>query len=79
MILGNPLNPLAGLLHSTSGDGHLRLFSYRGFRDACEYHGFRILNYQSVGYYPLPPRFSQVATRLDRWHGAFLVATQVKP
>jgi SAM-dependent methyltransferase len=78
IIAGNPLDPLSGSRHPTAGDSHLRLFSFRGLRDLLEYHRFRVRALVSVGYYPLPPTAAKVATRIDRWHGAFLVATLTK-
>jgi methionine biosynthesis protein MetW len=75
VVLGNPFDPMRGNPHPTRGDSHLRLFSYRGLREVCEYHEFTVLRYRSVGYYPLPPRLAQVANAVDKWHGAFLVAT----
>jgi SAM-dependent methyltransferase len=74
VIAGNPLDPLSGTHHPTAGDSHLRLFSFTGLRDLLEYHRFRVGTLISVGYYPLPPAAARIATRLDRWHGAFLVA-----
>ena len=78
VIAGNPLDPLSGTRHPTAGDSHLRLFSFRGLRDLLEYHRFRLKSLVSVGYYPLSPAAAKVATRVDRWHGAFLVATLTK-
>ena len=78
VVIGNPLNPLSGTTHPTPGDSHLRLFSYRGLRDACEYHRFKVKRLQGVGYYPLSPTLATWATRVDRWHGAFLIATLAK-
>jgi methionine biosynthesis protein MetW len=78
IIVGNPLDPRNGESHPTPGDSHLRLFSFRGFKDICEYHGFEILRLLTVGYYPLPPRLARVMTSIDRRHGAFLVAVLTK-
>ena len=74
VIAGNPFDPLRGSQHPTEGDSHLRIFSFRALRDLCEYHGFKVEMLRTVGYYPFGPALSRVATRVDRWHGAFLVA-----
>ncbi|MGH8872028.1 MAG: class I SAM-dependent methyltransferase [Acidimicrobiia bacterium] len=74
VIAGNTLDPLRGTRHPTVGDSHLRLFSFKGLRELCEYHRYTVKVLKGVGYYPLPPRLSKLATRVDRWHGAFLVA-----
>lgn len=79
VIVGNPLDPLVGSPHPTVGDSHLRIFSYRGLRDVCEYHGFEIRRFFTVGYYPFPPRLAKYLSAIDRRHGAFLVASLVKP
>lgn len=78
VIVGNPLDPMTGSAHPTPGDSHLRIFSYKGLRDICRYHGFDVVSYGSVGYYPLPPSLAAWAVRLDPWHGAFLVAKLTK-
>ena len=74
VIAGNALDPLRGSRHPTVGDSHLRIFSFKGLRELCEYHGFEVEKLRTVGYYPLTARASRVATRIYRWHGAFLVA-----
>lgn len=78
VIAGNPFDPLRGSAHPTPGDSHFRLFTFRGLREICEYHGFQVVDIRSVGYYPLPPKLSLWATRIDKWHGAFLVAKLLK-
>jgi SAM-dependent methyltransferase len=74
VIAGNSLDPLRGSEHPTQGDSHLRIFSFRAFRELLEYHGFAVEVLRGVGYYPLRPRASRLATRIDPVHGAFLVA-----
>jgi methionine biosynthesis protein MetW len=74
VIAGNAFDPLRGSRHPTEGDSHLRIFSFKALREICEYHGFDVEVLRSVGYYPMGPRLARLATRVDRWHGAFLVA-----
>jgi methionine biosynthesis protein MetW len=74
VIAGNSFDPLRGSKHPTQGDSHLRILSFRAFRELMEYHGFAVEVLRGVGYYPLPPKASLVATRIDPMHGAFLVA-----
>jgi methionine biosynthesis protein MetW len=74
VILGNPLDPLRGSPHPTPGDSHLRLFSFGALRDLCRFHGFRVNELKTAGYYPLPARLAIWFTRVDKRHGAFLIA-----
>jgi hypothetical protein len=34
---------------------------------------------RTAGYYPLPPRLGRIAARVERVHGAFLVALLRRP
>jgi SAM-dependent methyltransferase len=74
VLVGNPLDPLCGQRIDHPEDSHLRLFSGRALAELCRHHGFRVEKLRTVGFYPLPPRLARWATRLDRRHGAFLVA-----
>jgi len=74
VIVGNPFDPLRHQRHPEGEDSHLRIFSFRGLFELCEYHGFRVLDLRTAGYYPFPPVLASVLTRLDRRHGAFLIA-----
>jgi SAM-dependent methyltransferase len=73
VVVGNPLDPLAGQPHIDLGRTHLRIFTRRALRDLCAYHGLEALSIRTVGYYPLPPRLGRVAARIDPLHGAFLI------
>jgi len=74
VLVGNPLDPLHGQTIDHPEDSHLRLFSGRALAELCRHHGLRVETLKTVAYYPLPPRLARWATRLDRRHGAFLVA-----
>jgi SAM-dependent methyltransferase len=70
--IGNPLNVHRGL-ESEAGQTHLRIFTGRALAELAELHGLRVESARTAGFYPLPPRVAEVATRIaPRW-GAFLV------
>lgn len=74
VILGNRFDPLRGRAVAEDEDTHLRLFSFQGFRELVEYHRFEVLDLRTAGFYPWPPRIARVLSKLDRRHGAFLIA-----
>jgi methionine biosynthesis protein MetW len=74
VIVGNLFDPLRNSAIAAGEDSHLRLFSYQGLKELCLHHGFRVEALRTAGYYPLPPALARLAARLDRRHGAFLIA-----
>jgi SAM-dependent methyltransferase len=74
VIVGNPFDPLRGQAIAAGEDSHLRLFSFQGLAELCRHHGFAVLALRTAGYYPLPPSLARPCARLDRRHGAFLIA-----
>jgi SAM-dependent methyltransferase len=78
LIVGNPLDPLRGQPHE-DGRAHLRLFTGRALIELCAVHGLERVALRTAGYYPLPPRLGRIAARVDRLHGAFLVALVRRP
>jgi SAM-dependent methyltransferase len=74
IILGNPTNPEHGTAHEDLGRTHLRLFTMRSLVELAEHHDLRAVSAQTVGYYPLPPRWAARAVRCDPRHGAYTVA-----
>jgi len=72
--VGNPMNLRAGEPHMDRGQTHLRLFTGRALVDLAEYHGLELVSLQTSGYYPLPPRMARRMVKIDRLHGAFLIA-----
>ncbi len=74
VIVGNPLNPEAGLAHEDLGRTHLRLFTTRALVELAAYHGLEAVHTETVGYYPLPPRLARRVVKYDQRHGAFTVA-----
>jgi SAM-dependent methyltransferase len=77
-IVGNPLDPRRGWDHE-DGRAHLRLFTCRALIELCAVHGLERVALRTAGYYPLPPRLGRIAARVDRLHGAFLVALLRRP
>ena len=70
--LGNPLNAYGGS-PGAAGQMHLRIFTGRALSELGELHGLRLELARTAGFYPLPPRAAELATRVaPRW-GAFLV------
>jgi SAM-dependent methyltransferase len=78
LIVGNPLDPLRGRPHEP-GRAHLRLFTGRALNELAQAHGLEPVALRTAGYYPLPPRLGRIAARIDRLHGAFLVALLRRP
>lgn len=74
IILGNPMNPEAGLAHEDLGRTHLRLFTARALVELAAYHGLEAVHTETVGYYPLPPKLARRVVKHDQRHGAFTVA-----
>jgi SAM-dependent methyltransferase len=74
LVLGNSMDPRRGEEHPEKGFTHLRIFSYRALQDLLELHGLRVDQLVTSGYYPFPPPVADVLCRIDRWHGAFLIA-----
>jgi SAM-dependent methyltransferase len=74
IIVGNPMNPEHRWGHRDAGRTHLRLFTARALTELAAYHGLALERLRTVGYYPLPPLLARLAARLDRLHGAFIVA-----
>ena len=42
---------------------HKVIFSYRGLKEFCEVHGFRVIRIRGAGYYPLPAWLGDVDVR----------------
>ena len=78
IIVGNPLDPLLGQEHE-DGRAHLRLFTGRALIELCAVHGLERVALRTAGYYPLPPRLGRIMARIDRLHGAFLIALVQRP
>jgi SAM-dependent methyltransferase len=74
VVIGNRLDPQRGEKHPEKGFTHLRIFSFGALRELLELHGFRVDELATSGYYPFPPRIADVLCRIDRRHGAFLIA-----
>lgn len=74
IIVGNPLNPEAGMPHEDLGRTHLRLFTTRALVELAQYHGLDAVHTETVGYYPLPPKIARRIVKHDQRHGAFTVA-----
>jgi SAM-dependent methyltransferase len=72
--VGNPMNPRSDAPHEDLGQTHLRLFVGRALVELAEHHGLELVELKTSGYYPMPPKVARVMTRIDRRHGAFLVA-----
>jgi SAM-dependent methyltransferase len=77
VVLGNRFNPYRGREHS-KGATHLRVFSYSALAELLELHGLAVDVLVTSGYYPFPPRIADRLCRVDRRHGAFLIARASK-
>ena len=73
VIVGNSLDPRLGQPHPAKEDSHLRIFSWSGLRDLAEWHGLKVQELTTAGYYPFPPPMARWLCRLDRRHGVFLI------
>jgi methionine biosynthesis protein MetW len=73
-LVGNLFDPYRGEHHPFESDAHLRTFSHRGLRELCLYHGFEIEGLNAAGYYPLPPGLARLVCKMDKVHGAYLIA-----
>jgi SAM-dependent methyltransferase len=70
--VGNPLDAFRGF-PGEQAQQHLRVFTGRALAELAQLHGLRVEQARTAGFYPLPPRVAQLATRVaPRW-GAFLV------
>lgn len=58
---------------------HMKVFTLRSLRELVSLHGFTVERWYGAGYYPLPPYFAAVATRLDPYHAAFIGLKARKP
>jgi SAM-dependent methyltransferase len=72
--VGNPLNPRSDVPHEDFAQSHLRLFVGRALVELAEHHGLELVELTTSGYYPLPPNLARRMTKVDRAHGAFLIA-----
>jgi SAM-dependent methyltransferase len=79
VVLGNPLDPLAGQPHVDLGRTHLRIFTRRALRELCAHHGLETIRIRTVGWYPLPPKLGRVMATVDPIHGAFLIGLFRRP
>ena len=77
-VVGNRFDPTRGRQHPERGATHLRIFAYEGLRELLEVHGLDIELLVTAGYYPLPPRVADLFCRLDKRHGAFLIARSAR-
>jgi len=72
VIVGNPLN-VDDRGAGTPYPMHRRIFTNRALRELAAHHRLVVDVDLTAGYYPLGPRCTRVANRVDRRHGAFLV------
>lgn len=77
-VVGNRFDPRRGEQHPERGATHLRIFAYEGLRELLELHGLDVELLVTAGYYPLPPRVADHFCRLDKRHGAFLIARSTR-
>ncbi|WP_225353793.1 class I SAM-dependent methyltransferase [Methanolacinia petrolearia] len=72
VILGNPLDPKQNMEHSSPGEIHLRIFTYRGLIDLLKHHGFCVEKIRGMGYYPFPGLIAGFLARIDPRHAVYL-------
>jgi ubiquinone/menaquinone biosynthesis C-methylase UbiE len=70
---GNPFDPYRNG-ERAQGASHYRVFSFRGFKELLQLHSLHVEELVTSGYYPFPPAIADRLCRLDRVHGAFLIA-----
>ena len=73
VVVGNRFDPRRGETQSP-GESHLRVFSITAFTELARFHGFVVERLLTAGFYPFPPAVGDILCRLDRRHGAFLIA-----
>ena len=79
VIVGNPLDPKNRMKHTTPGEIHLRVFSYKGLKELAEYHGFVTEAVYGIGFYPFPKNFGRIFAKIDPRHSVYLTARLLKP
>ena len=70
---GSVFDPLRDSHHTYAGDSQVHVYSYRGLRELCSHHGFRVEVTRTVGYYPLPSSLARLMCQIDSGHGEFLI------
>jgi ubiquinone/menaquinone biosynthesis C-methylase UbiE len=76
IFVGNPLHPdYKKSIHEEQA--HLRLFTHRSLSDLLEYHKFKVIKRQGIGYYPFSETLANCLAHLDPIHAAYVgVITQ---
>lgn len=69
--IGNPLALKAVEGPKYPSWQHTRVLSFAGLKDIFLKHGFRVENYQASGYFPFPPFFANILSKIDKRHAAF--------
>lgn len=59
--------------------GHVRALAYKRLKDLMDKTGFVDVKIRTTGYLPLSGLASDVACKIDRRHGHFIVASGRKP
>jgi SAM-dependent methyltransferase len=70
--VGNPIDAFRGF-PGEEAQQHLRVFTGRALAELAEIHGLRVDQQRTAGFYPLPPRLAELATKIAPQWGAFLV------
>lgn len=71
--IGNPLRMAKYTNYDKSGM-HIKIFTPRGLRELLELYGFEIEEFYGAGYYPFTSYLSQILSKIDANHTAFIGA-----
>ena len=71
--IGNPQR-LARYTNYDKSGMHIKIFTPRGLKELLELHGFEIEEFYGAGYYPFSSLVSEILSKIDRTHTAFIGA-----
>jgi len=69
--LGNPFR-LVNCKNLDQSNMHVKILTPQGLKGIFNFHGFKIKNFFGAGYYPFPPPISNLLSKVDPIHCAFI-------